>query len=165
MALNMSYTDKQTILQIADQELQELQELEGLGGPPEVLVTSNPFKCLRDTSLDIAYHKDRNLLQVCKNWIQSERDLRSALAREKTWIRGSRPERGMSNDEEMRLVIQACKAEFSFYPHLDEALRAEGTKLCAKVHSKRKLTNRADRNVDTWHFYTRQLVEDNWYVY
>lgn len=162
MALNMSYTDKQTITQIAGKELEELKDLEN---PPGLLVTSNPLRCLKDDSLDVYYIKERNVIQICKNWVKSERDLKAALAREKTWIISTNGQMSLTNDEEMKIIIKACKAEFDFYPYLDEVLRAEATKLCAKVHSKKKLTNKSKRNIDTWHFYTRQLVEDNWYVY
>jgi hypothetical protein len=157
--LKNGFLSKSTVENIANEEMKELKD-EGI----LVKVTWNPFKCFRDLAQEVQFDAETKKVWVCRNLIRRTSDLVAGLKREKAWIEGTRGKE-LSNDEEMKVLIKACKAEFEVYRELDSVCKEEAARLCAKVQSKLKLTNRLNRNVDTWHFYTRQLVDDNWYVY
>lgn len=156
--LQSGYSDANSMKIVANEQLQGLK-----GEIPEVVVSNSFSRCLKDNSIDVEVQDNR--IFICKKLIKSEIGLRGAVEREKVWIEERRKMEGMGNDEEARGVIRACKAEMSLFWQLDPVVREEAARLCAKVHSKLKVTNKMNRNVDTWHFYTRQLVDDNWYVY
>jgi len=165
MLLETGYADSETMKKVANEGLEGLEEEEKEKGVPEVVVSSSFWRCLRDNSIDVQFEAKDNKVFVCKKLVKSEQGLRGAVEREKVWIRERRKLQGSGNDEEARGVIRACRAEMRVFGQLDPVLKEEAAKLCAKVHSKLKITNKLNRNPDTWHFYTRQLIEDNWYIY
>lgn len=160
MLLQSGYTDTNSMKKVVNNQFSNYPE-----PVPEVLVTNNIFRCLKDNSLDVEFNDKQNKIFICKKLIRSEQSLKAAVEREKVWVQEKKRMKSSSDDEQARGVIQACKAEMNIFSQLDPVLREEAARICAKVHSKFKITNKLNRNVDTWHFYTRQLVEDNWYVY
>lgn len=70
-----------------------------------------------------------------------------------------------SNDEEARSLIKGCKIEMGYINGLDETTKEEAAKICSKLYSKSKFTNYDNRQLDAWHFYTRNVIEENWYAY
>lgn len=160
MLMQSGYTDKASMKKVVSEQFAACSE-----PVPEVKVTNNVFRCLKDNSIDVEFSDKENKIFVCKKLIKSEQSLKAAVEREKVWVQEKKKMEKPSDDEQARAVIKACKAEMSVFQQLDPVLREEATRICAKVHSKFKITNKLNRNVDTWHFYTRQLIDDNWYVY
>lgn len=145
-----------------DLEKVSQQELQEIPNKPTIFFTRNPFSCWTDTAEDVKYIEKKNSIRVCNNLIQSEIFFRASLAREIFWISQKKAE---NDDLKAQNVIKACKKEMDQIQYLDKTTRELATKTCAKIHSKRKIENKKNRNVDVWHFYTRQLVEDNWFIY
>lgn len=141
-----------------------MEDLKEFGDEADVLISWNPFRCYKDNAEDVEWEEGRNRVVVCTNLLPSEMHLKASLARERYWAK-SREKGGYSDDEEAQNVIFACKKEMETFNCLDKSLRQQGTKVCAKIHSKLKIPNKKARNFDAWHFYTRKLVEDNFYVY
>ena len=160
MLMNFGYTNTDSMREVVNSELTELEE-----PIPSVKFTKNPFKCLKDTSEDITYEQSKNKVIICPQLIPSEISLKASLKREKFWIKTRRSKKTFNDDQEAQNVIKACKQELSAFNKLDQATQQQGTKICAKIHAKLKIPNRSNRQLDSWHFYTRKLVDDNFYVY
>ncbi|CAG9311746.1 unnamed protein product [Blepharisma stoltei] len=158
-AAQFPYTSTQNMQKIAD------EVLEGLSEKPKVYFTRNLVFCYKDNSVNVLYEKHTDQIRVCRNLIKSEEDLRGSLEREVKWREDFRSGLHKSNDAEARSLISACKAEMRNIKDLDETTREEGAKLCSKLYAKVKISNKEGRRVDSWHFYTRSLIEDNWYSY
>lgn len=159
LAFQRCYTDKATVQEIIDQELQCLGETR-----PVVRFTRNPMICLTDTAEDIKYEEEKHTIRVCQNLISSEELLRSSVAREIYWMSTRNKNKEYTDDQEARNVIAACKKEIDRVRDLDEITREMATKTCAKVQAKRKIKNVKRKKIDSWHFYTRELIENNWYI-
>lgn len=160
MLFQFPYTDNSTMKKIIDEELIPIKELK-----LNVQLTRNPYFCLADSAEDINFDEQNNKIRVCTNLIPSEESLKGSLAREKHWILSIKQNPIATDDEATKYIIQSCKKEIQEFHNLDQTTSEEAAKLCSKIHTKLKLNNKNKFQVDIWHFYTRKLVDDNWYVY
>ena len=128
---------------------------------PTIQLTRSWLHCRRATSLNAEYLPGAHSVRVCLNLLHSAQDLGGALARELSWMTATCKGIPTSDAEVAKAVISACRAEMTRVSNLDLPSREEGTRVCAQIYLKRKLPNSQQRQVDAWHFYTRQLVQDN----
>jgi hypothetical protein len=138
-------------------------ELADVQSPPKVYYTYNPAFCYLDASLSVEYEPLSDRLRVCKQLIKSEEDFRGALRRELTWKDKSHS--ASSQSDYMKGVVLSCKAELSAVKDLDVTTARVGAKICSLLHARRKVPNVKGMQVDEWHFYTKQLTEDYFYIY
>lgn len=128
---------------------------------PSIQLTRNWLYCRRAASLNAEYLPGVHTVRVCLNLIQSEEDLAGALARELTWMTATCKGIPASDAAVARAVLSSCKAEISRVADLDTPSQYEGVRICAQLYLKRKLPNTSKRQIDAWHFYTRQLIQEN----
>lgn len=129
--------------------------------PPSIQFSRNWLYCRRAASLNAEYLPGVHSVRVCLNLIQSEEDLAGALARELSWMTATCKGLPASDAAVARAVVFSCKAEIARVADLDAPSRDEGVRVCAQIYLKRKLPNASKRQIDTWHFYTRQLIQEN----
>lgn len=159
MMFQFPYTSKETISQTIQTEISDLNPT------PKVYFSKNPLHCLSDTAQDLEYAQENTIITVCPNLISSETSLKASIAREKYWISTRSRNIVYTDDQEAIHIITACKQEMGHFKSLDPITKEQGAKLCAKIHSKLKIPNKKNRKIDAWHFYTRNLIEENWYSY
>lgn len=139
----------------------ELQNLKGQH--PKVYYTLNPAFCWADSATSVEYEQLSDQVRVCKQLVKSEEDFRGALRRELVWREQSHD---FTSPSDYAIgVITSCKAELSAVANLDPVTAKLGTKICSLQQARRKVPNSKKCQVDEWHFYTKQLIEDNFYVY
>jgi hypothetical protein len=129
--------------------------------PPSIQLTRNWLYCRRAASLNAEYLPGIHSVRVCLNLIQSEEDLAGVLARELSWMTATCKGIPASDSAVARAVLSSCQAEIARVSDLDSPSRHEAVRTCAQYYLKRKLPNTAKRQIDAWHFYTRQLVQEN----
>mmetsp|Transcript_18154 Transcript_18154/g.32517 ORF Transcript_18154/g.32517 Transcript_18154/m.32517 type:complete len:168 (-) Transcript_18154:176-679(-) len=140
-----------------------VEELSEIESPPKVYFTYNPAFCWRDSSASVEYEPLSDKIRVCKQLVKSSEDFRGALRRELYWRETS--SKYEATADYVKGVILSCKAEVNAVANLDSTTAKIGTKLCSLLQAKRKVPNAKQCQMDEWHFYTRQLVEDYFYVY
>mmetsp|Transcript_6983 Transcript_6983/g.10287 ORF Transcript_6983/g.10287 Transcript_6983/m.10287 type:complete len:168 (-) Transcript_6983:1026-1529(-) len=136
--------------------------LEQVENPPEVHLTRNPFKCFSDNAMNVEYNPFSHKVRVCKNLVKSEEDFSGSLLREVVWMEDYRNHLHTNNFQELKSLVKACKAELNQVQGLDPISVEEGSRICTKLYAKQKLSNSDQRQLDAWHFYTRNLIDKNW---
>lgn len=159
---NRKFKSISFITKVPSRTINSIIEEESESTDIRIFTTRNPFFCYKDSSLNAEYLPNTHTIQVCTNLLKSPEDLRGILRREIAWSNSHNSV--LSDDESARLLISSCKAETGAIPSLDPATRELATELCAKFYIKHKLQN-SGRHMDSWHFYTRFLIDSNWYCY
>lgn len=133
--------------------------------PPRIKLTRNPFICYRYDTLNAEYLSESNTLRVCRNKIMSPEDLEGVIRRELAWMVDEKYGKHDTVENQARSVIRACKQEMKDVQDLDEVTQEEAARVCAYYYSKHKVRNIEHRNIDAWHFFTRNLIDKNWDAY